>query len=1081
MDLLFPYPKNGTSFLEVLHHSLTRKLLGFDAVHAEKTPFISGVTSRLRFLLNDAMNHLSFMKIGYTALEAFLQANVTGPPLDFDSEGVVFPASYRDENLKGLKEELFQYLAVDGSRPYPLTPYIELFWLAKVILSDPTLAEAGFNGRRARFRLAFWHQKLLPEESPTLRDEMYADAEILEHQLASRLASDAASAQEHFVEFLIERAVVRTYYGDDALARADLARAATIRNFQFALTGALGKRTKFQDKGTSQLVVLAKSIDTEDAEHSNAKVIQNAEEQESPRPDDPQYDSPSIHATTTTSASPSTTAPHRPANKPSDNGETNPSSTKPANVPLNDDTLLEEISFHPTSTTTMTHAVPDTSSLPSSLSSLDPSNQPLLSPIDSIILLATASSISNTSPSDGLVREETLPYATRVLDGGSSNWQVYTQALLVRSRIEGYRARTAERGLLQLQALVDQVIAETSTSPSASAPQHANGEKSAAPEQQQQQQQPGKKKITTFLPKPQPSPTTTTTQSESSEADTTAASVAERLKYIYQLSPPLRWELEAELAARWTHMGGLKTALEIYERLQMHAEVALCLAATDRESEAIRLLRGLLFHDNKDTGGTSMPDESAATALKLDSLRSPAPADAPRLLCILGDVTTHPEYYSLAWTVSGNRYVRAQRSLARYHAKRRDFEKARDAYGLALNISRIDRTSWFSMGCVQLELEDWMGAVESFTRCVQLDDGDAESWSNLAVALLRLPKPKPVQSVQPVHVNVQEESVVGAMLGSTTTDGRADWPADGDGDGDVDETEQNSSSSSSRERGDPYKHVREALRALRRAATLKRDDARIWDNYLTVAARIPPSAGTPWGEVIQAMGRVVELRGKKEGERAVDTAILRVLTEYVTQTFVYPYPATSSEVDVDDCVEGGDEDEDEDEDEDPAKSRTATTTTTNSTTTTGKRQLPHLPRSFLTLVDTSIAPLATASPTLYALLSDISLWRARPAAALTYAEKSWRSFLVGASMAEEFDTIPQDQWVGVVDKTLWLMRTYRSLGPMQRERTGGEVEAKWRFKARSAGRRVAGRGKRWEAEGNEAWRRLKAEIEGVST
>ncbi|KAK5445385.1 hypothetical protein LTS15_010166 [Exophiala xenobiotica] len=1062
MDHLFPYPKNGTSFLEVLHHSLTRKLLGFDAVHAEKTPFISGVTSRLKFLLNDAMNHLSFMKIGYTALEAFLQANVTGPPLDFDPEGVVLPESYLDENLKGLKEELFQYLAVDGSRPYPLTPYIELFWLAKVILSDPTLAEAGFNGRRARFRLAFWHQKLLSEESPTLRDEMYADAEILEHQLASRLASDAASAQEHFVEFLIERAVVRTYYGDDALARADLARAATIRNFQFALTGALGKRTKFQDKETSQLVVLAKSGDTEDAEHSNAKDIQNADGQKSPQPDDPQYDSSSIHATTTTSPSPSTTAPNRPANKSSDDGETNPSSTKPANVLLNDDTLLEEISFHPTSTTTMTHAVPDTSSLPSSLSSLDPSNQPLLSPIDSIILLATASSISNTSPSDGLVREETLPYATRVLDGGSSNWQVYTQALLVRSRIEGYRARTAERGLLQLQALVDQVIAETSTSPSASAFQHANGEKSAAPEQQHQQQ-PGKKQITTFLPKPQPT-TTTTTQSESSEADSMAASVAERLKYVYQLSPPLRWELEAELAARWTHMGGLKTALEIYERLQMHAEVALCLAATDRESEAIHLLRGLLFQDNKDTGGASMPDESAATALKLDSLRSPAPADAPRLLCILGDVTTHPEYYSLAWTLSGNRYVRAQRSLARYHAKRRDFEKARDAYGLALNISRIDRTSWFSMGCVQLELEDWMGAVESFTRCVQLDDGDAESWSNLAVALLRLPKP-----VQPVHINVQEESV-GSMVESTTTDGRADGPADGDGD--ADETEQNSSSSSSRERGDPYKHVREALRALRRAATLKRDDARIWDNYLTVAASIPPSAGTPWGEVIQAMGRVVELRGKKEGEHAVDTAILRVLTEYVTQTFVYPYPATSSP-DVED-VEGGDEDEDEDEDQ---SKRTATTTNS----TTGKRQLPHLPRSFLTLVDTSIVPLATASPTLYALLSDISLWRARPAAALTYAEKSWRSFLVRASMAEEFDNIPQDQWVAVVDKTLWLMRKYRSLGPMQRERTGGEVEGKWRFKARSAGRRVAGRGKRWEAEGNEASGRLKAEIEGVAS
>src|SRR6201999_1811713 len=143
---------------------------------------------------------------------------------------------------------------------------------------------------------------------------------------------------------------------------------------------------------------------------------------------------------------------------------------QPENVLLNDDTLLERIDFKSAETSahvspdTMIHIAASDSTLPPQLASLDPANQPILFPLDGIILLATASSITNTSPEDGLVREETLPYATRVLDGGSSNWQVYTQGLLVRSRIEGYRARTAERGLLQLQALVDQVIAETSQS-----------------------------------------------------------------------------------------------------------------------------------------------------------------------------------------------------------------------------------------------------------------------------------------------------------------------------------------------------------------------------------------------------------------------------------------------------------------------------------------------------------------------------------------------------------------------------------------------------------------------------------------
>ncbi|EXJ90683.1 hypothetical protein A1O1_03787 [Capronia coronata CBS 617.96] len=972
----------GTSFLEVLHDPLTRKVLGFEAVHAEKTAFVSGVTSRLKFLLNDAANHLSFLKIGYTALEAFLQANVTGPPLNFDPNEAIIPESYRNEDLSSLKDEFLTYLSVDGSRPYLLTPHIELFWLAKVMLSNSTLAEAGFNGYRARMRVNFWHQKLLAEPSPSLRDTIYSDADMLERLLASRVAANSAEAEDHFVEFLVERASIRTYYGDDALARADLARAATMRRFQFAVTGVLGKRTKFQDRDTSQLVVLARS----------------SEQQERER------DSSSDH----------------------DNGSNVPS--RPANVPLNDDTLLEQIQFTSASASasasvstsvsedTMTHVATE-SALSHELSSLDPSDQPLLSPMDSIILLATASSITNTSPDDGLVREETLPYATRVLGGGSSNWQVYTQALLVRSRIEGYRARTAERGLLQLQALVDQVIAET-TDPEAALQTHASPQGSTSqPESSSSQATPP----TTFLPKPKASE---------------SASVAERLRYIYQLSPPLRWELEAELAARWTHMGGLKTALEIYERLQMHAEVALCLAATDREQEAIKLLRGLLFDDEttaekaetkeetKETKETKEKTASSSSSTTLN-LRSPPPADTPRLLCILGDITGVPAYYALAWKASSNRYGRAQRSLGRHFAKQRDYKAAAQAYTLALGISRLDRSSWFALGCLQLEMQEYQNATETFTRCVQLEDQDGEAWSNLAVALLKLPKPVAGDDIS------QIQSEPGTEPKGGPPSSRANVV-------------------------DPYRHVREALRALRRAATLKRDDARVWDNYLTVAASIPPSAGTPWNEVIQAMGRVIDLRSKKEGEGAVDVVDNGTSTSTSTSTSTLTPPTTIT----------------------ITTSSSSDPNPTSQSSTANNPKLPYLVRSFLTLVDTQITPLATSSPALYDQLSTISLWRHRPAQALTYAEKAWRVHLTSISPAETFDQVSEAQWASVVDKTVWLVRRYRDLGPQERERTGGAVEAKWRFKAKSAARRVLGRGKgQWE--GTDAWGRLKEEMDGI--
>ncbi|KAK5047862.1 hypothetical protein LTR84_006050 [Exophiala bonariae] len=1059
----------GSSFLEVLHDPLTRKLLGFDAIHAEKTPFISGVTSRLKFLLNDATNHLSFLKIGYTALEAFLQANCTGPPLDFNPEESIFPETYWEGGLKPLKDEIFQYLAVDGSGPYSLTPHIELFWLAKVVASNNTLAEAGFNGRRARLRVNFWHQKLLSEESPSLRSTLYSDAEVLEHQLSSRLAYGGAAAEEHFVEFLVERAVVRTHYGDDQLARVDLAQAATTRQFQFALSGALGKRTKFQNRDITQLVVLAKSRDHEPEPYSSRK-SSRAEGMDSRKasavdlstPTGSRYPSRPKSPIPPTSPTPTSTGfPFRsatPTRPPTDHHEhlsplANPP-TQPENLLLNDDTLLERIHFKqtlaPVSSDNMTQVISSESGLPPQLAALDPANQPILFPMDSIILLATASSISNTSPIDGLIREETLPYATRVLDGGSSNWQVYTQALLVRSRIEGYKSRTMERGLLQLQAVVDQVIAETSEQT------HPPGSQSvSAPSVTEPTSNPSSTTATasTFLPK-----------APASES----ASVAERLRYVYQLSPPLRWELEAELAARWTHMGGLKTALEIYERLQMHAEVALCLAATDREGEATKILKSILFEDMdipENQGNTTHDPQSPTLKLRT----SPPPTDAPRLLCILGDITTHAAYYDLAWTASGNRYARAQRSLGRQYSKKRDFAAAAHAYTLALGVSQIDRGSWFALGCVQLELEAWQGAVESFTRCVQLDDDDGESWSNMAVALLKLPFVPPQEKGDTEAVGVHAEQ-------------RHDHDDEAIEDEDESFDPLTATKQQQRERRQqqgPYANVFSALRALRRAATLKRDDARVWDNYLTVAASIPPSAGTPWSEIIQAMGRVIELRGKRDGEGCIDLAIYKVLVEYITNGYEYPVTDESG------AGASGDGDSESSTEEAAQKDTSIkpaeqlqTSSSSSETTTPQPTRLPHLPASLLTMTDTLILPLATSSPDLYTTLSTLSTWRNRPSLSLTQAETSWRLYLTQTSPAEDFTTVSQPQWDGVVDKTIWLMQRYRQLGPRQRERTGGLVEEKWRFKARTAARRVLGRGKGvWE--GSQGWERLSVELDGL--
>lgn len=522
--------------------------------------------------------HVLFF-IAVAALQAFVQSNITGPPLKFNSSTLLFtPALALDQSqVASVREGIINSLSVDGEAAYKLVPNVELLCLAKIILTYPTIKQNVSGAEWANLRVNFLHQRILSERSSTLQECIYDSLESLDDLLA--LSSDESKFTDLHSSYLLEKATIHIHFGLDQKARDTLDDVIRLQGFQFALTGVLGKRTKYQERDTSQLVVLAKSnrTSTTDLKQGPPGISSNIK-----------------------------------------------SRSEPKALNLNDDTLLESISFSKGTPPSVEFV--DKTGLPEALATLDPENQPLLHPLDSIILLSLASSITNTQPADGLTREETIPYATRVLDGGSSNWQIYTQALLLRSRIEGYRSRTTERGLLQLQALVDQVIAEMSGNTD-STTSDSNGS------------------ATTFLPRPKASK---------------SAPATERLLYIYELCSPTRWELEAELAARWVSLGGLRTALEIYHRLEMWAEEALCWASIDREDKARRIIRKQLFHASSGNDTTADPEKEQWDGPP----RDPQPNEAPRLYCILGDIDQDVSKYEKAWEVSKNRYARAQRSIS---------------------------------------------------------------------------------------------------------------------------------------------------------------------------------------------------------------------------------------------------------------------------------------------------------------------------------------------------------------------------------------------------------------------------------
>lgn len=533
------------NFLPVLSSSLARNLLGHDkdglkdlSCQSFGNDWSESISRRASHLIEFSKGSAPSLEkdlfsIGVAALNSFLQCNVTGPPLTWISQQVILPQALQTNPnlLKELRHSLILTLCSDGETVYHLTPKVELFHLAKTLLNHVKVVGDDPHHIWGRLRVNFWHQRMLSENVDSLQKTIYNDLETIWWSISNQ--SSQARAQ-----FLIERATIHTHHGFNKQARDDLKSAAEETGLQFALTGRLGKRTKFQQKELSQLVVLAVSASDEKTQNAHSNESRSSV----------------VHDDT--------------------KNATAEKASKPVSLDLNDDTLLEAISF---SKETPVSEILDEELVPQALKTIDPADQPTLKPLDSIILLAVATSISNTSPEHGLTREETLPYATRVLTGGSTNWQVYTQGLLVRSRIEGYSSRTVERGVLQLQALVDQVITETTSEP-------------ATDDIDLRAQEPISSTMT-FLPK-----------ANASES----APVSERLLYIHQLASTTRWKLEAELADRWVSLGGLRTALEIYERLQMWAEVALCWAASDREDEARQIIRNQLYESSRTEDGKSM-------------------------------------------------------------------------------------------------------------------------------------------------------------------------------------------------------------------------------------------------------------------------------------------------------------------------------------------------------------------------------------------------------------------------------------------------------------------------------------------
>ncbi|KAL1843243.1 hypothetical protein VTJ49DRAFT_2574 [Mycothermus thermophilus] len=992
--------------------------------------------------------------IGLAALDAFLQANVTGPVLDDDavrrlearflrsassaptSTGKEDGSSALPFDSRELRRACLRSLDVDGVSIYEHVPLIEVFCLARWILAAPGAADIqGLDDAAARFpawlalRVHVWHYKLLTQPSlgpgsifnksaqwcdvPSLQGRIEKGLGELEEAIVGSTEGedktiDPSSRQwstPDKVRFLVEKANVCILLGQDAKARDALRRAASLGGFVYALSGALGKRTKFQEKSTSQLVVLAKSG--------------NGQQQPVSLEDTRQ--------------------------------------AKPQSLALNDDTLLENVEFTKEEDgKSKTNGASDPKAeIPEALRDLPPDDQPQLSPLDQIILLAEATLKDAFSPADSLTSEEVLPFAVRVIADKSTNWQIYTHALLVRSRIEVHRSRTVERGVLQMQAVVDQVIVDTTQQVAATETTEANV--ATVPEIKvtvdgqngDEKASSSTSKPTSFFPAPKP---------------TESAPAHVRLEYIDALSSPPRWHLESELAYAWAGVGSLVSALEIFKRLRLWAEVALCFAAnaarededgrgSSGEAKAKAVVRWRLFHR---TGWSSTAEatEDNDEEVNLDELkeadyrgpeREPAPPNAPRLWCILGDLEDDASHYERAWEISGHRYARAQKSLGEYYLQRKDLVRARDAYRKAVAANRLSSEMWNRLGDINLRLGDFSDAADAFGRAIASANNavggeDARTWSNLGSALYSLYVERARELKEKKAAAAESDDAERPSKVEDDKDEEGTNGTEGEGDFDFDRKPADR---------DPSTLLAQSLEAYKRGASIAHDNWRIWDNVVTLASRLRP---IPIPDVLLGLRQVLRIRsgegGSTTGEQALDVNVLRLLLNEAVLSQDKPTSGAS----VDNLPRGSPQ------------------------------------RAVCEFLETQVVPVITARSELWELIARARSWRGDGAGVIDAAERAWRAAVGTAGAGAGPSLAPssvgssgsgnwledREAWRVVVDRTDELVSALENYGEGV-----ADIGSRWRGKARSAVRSVMGKAREnWE--GSEEWERLAGLLEGLT-
>lgn len=292
-------------------------------------------------------------------------------------------------------------LIVDTLEPYKLTNFLELCQYAGEYFTSKmsqTMTSSNMAEKLWTLRYCVINQTLLDESSPTLYEAVSS--------LTQEISKDLPAPKNHALKILVELAQAHLVFREITRAREYLDRAKELSGMDIELSGALGRRTRFQNDPIAQLMVKISRTLQEPTTPEFSKEFSSAFEVDIP-----------------------------------------------TDVILNDDTLLPAVDFVSPKQPSYVESV-DQRQL--SMDESDELEKTELTETEECLLLGLLKLSERSGPIDidDLHREELMAFLEAILRS-SKTWCIQFTALYLRSWHERHNRRRVERAMMQLDHLVN--------------------------------------------------------------------------------------------------------------------------------------------------------------------------------------------------------------------------------------------------------------------------------------------------------------------------------------------------------------------------------------------------------------------------------------------------------------------------------------------------------------------------------------------------------------------------------------------------------------------------------------------------